>query len=83
MFEKTWLWIPQPNSGRIGRSPGAVPRMMSIASCTSASPEREREAAEPVDPQRERDAGADDVRHRSHPRLIWVPEIEIMPVALS
>src|SRR5262249_8998492 len=38
MFAKTWLWIPQPNSGRIGRSPGAVPRMTSIASCTSGSP---------------------------------------------
>src|SRR5262249_21211981 len=31
-------WMPQPNSGRIGRSPGAVPRMISIASPTSSSP---------------------------------------------
>src|SRR4051812_2861270 len=30
--------MPQPNSGRIGRSPGAVPRMIVIASDTSSSP---------------------------------------------
>ena len=32
---KTKSWIAQPNSGRIGRSPGAVDRMIRIASSTS------------------------------------------------
>ena len=40
---------PQPNSGRIGRSPGAVLRMISIAWSTSCLARRERDAAAPVD----------------------------------
>jgi hypothetical protein len=37
MPEKTWSWIAQPNAGRIGRSPGIVPRMTVIASRMSSS----------------------------------------------
>src|SRR5205823_693465 len=35
---KTRSCTAQPNSGRIGRSPGAVPRMIAIACSTSVSP---------------------------------------------
>src|SRR4051794_21014849 len=34
---KTYSWMPHPNSGRIGRSPWAVPRMSWIASSSSRS----------------------------------------------
>src|SRR5262249_39438899 len=44
----------------------------------------EREPAEPVDPDGEGDPGADDVRHRllPYPRLIWVPEMEMLPTGV-
>src|SRR6266540_3194462 len=35
MGANTWSWMAQPNSGRIGRSPGAVPRISRIASSIS------------------------------------------------
>src|SRR3954447_4101426 len=43
-------WIRQPNSGRIGRSPGVVPRISRIASSLSCS--RETSAIPPVESTR-------------------------------
>src|SRR6185437_5289885 len=38
MLSKMKSWTAQPNSGRIGRSPGAVPRMSRIACSMSVTP---------------------------------------------
>src|SRR6266576_1102352 len=46
----TKSWIAQPNSGRIGRSPYAVPRMRRIASAISRS--LDTRAMPPVGPVR-------------------------------
>ena len=68
IVSKTKSCTPQPNSGRIGRSPLAVERIRWIAWSTSVSSDGERDAAAPVDLEREGDARAEDLCHdRSEP----------------
>ena len=53
--------MAQPNSGRIGRSPGAVARTSRIASSISRSPLTRAMPPVGADAQRERPAGADEL----------------------
>ena len=55
---------PQPNSGRMGRSPGAVLRMISIAWSTSSSPDASAMPPRAVDREGEGEARAEEFRHR-------------------
>ena len=77
MVSNTKSCTPQPNSGRMGRSPGAVMRMISIAWSTSVSPE-----ASAMPPRRSTVRGNESpeprssvIDFRTYPMLMSAPEM--------
>ena len=74
MVSKMKSWTAQPNSGRIGRSPGAVPRISADRLLDVGHAVGQRQHAALVGLEREGEPGSDQVSHRvAHPRLIIGP----------
>ena len=69
--------MPQPNSGRIGRSPGAVPRITRIASRTSSS--SWARARPPRASTRSGKAMPDAEEGAAQPSCTWAPLTDTVP----